>query len=56
MESSFLTQNQALRLWSGSTDFKVSGYQRTNPREYLIVRTDTKEATWIQDPVSPNHQ
>ena len=45
VESSFLTQDQALRLWSGSTDFKVSDYQRTNHREYQIVRTDTKEAT-----------
>ena len=30
--------------------------QRTNPREYQIVRTHTQETTWIQDPTSPNHQ
>ena len=29
---------------------------RTNPREYEIVRTPTKENIWIQDPVSPNYQ
>ena len=27
-----------------------------NPREYQIVRTHTKETTWIQDPASPYHQ
>ena len=27
---------------------------KTNPREYQIVRTQTKETTWIQDPASPN--
>ena len=26
------------------------------PREYQIVRTHTKETTWIQNPASPNHQ
>ena len=31
-------------------------YQRTNPGEYQIVRTPTKETIWIQDPASPNHQ
>ena len=54
MEDFFMTRSQALRLWSGSTDSKASDYQRTNPRECQIVRTDTKGATWIQDPVSPN--
>ena len=34
---------QALSLWSGSTDSKTLGYQRTNPREYQIVRTHTEE-------------
>ena len=56
VESSFLTRDQALSLWSGSTDSKTLDYQRTNPREYQIVRTHTKETTWIQDPASPNHQ
>ena len=37
------TQDQALSLWSGSTDSKTLDYQRTNPREYQIVRTPTKE-------------
>ena len=52
----FLTRNQALGLWSGRTDSKTLGYQRTNPREYQIVRTHTNETTWIQDQASPNHQ
>ena len=44
------TQDQALSLWSGSTDSKTLDYQRTNAREYQIVRTHTKETTGIQDP------
>ena len=56
MESSFLTRDQALNLWSGSTDSKTLDYQRNNPTEYQIVRTHTKETTGIQDPASPNHQ
>ena len=48
--------DQALSLWSGSTASKTLDYQRTNPREYQIVRTHTKETTWIQDLASPNHQ
>ena len=43
MESSFLTRDQTLSLWSGSTDSKTLDYQRTNPREYQIVRTHTKK-------------
>ena len=31
MESSFLTRDQALNLWSGSTGSKTLDYQRTNP-------------------------
>ena len=31
MESSFLTRDQALSLWSGSIDSKTLDYQRTNP-------------------------
>ena len=56
VESSFMTRDQALSLWSGNTDSKTLGYQRTNPREYQIVRTHTNETTWIQDQASPNHQ
>ena len=41
----FQTQDQALSPWSGSTDSKTLDYQRTNPREYQIVRTHTKETT-----------
>ena len=37
--------DQVLSLWSGSTDSKTLDYQRTNPREYQIVRTHTKEVT-----------
>ena len=56
MESSFLTRDQALSLWSGSTNSKTLDYQRTNPREYQVVRTHTKETTGIQDLASHNHQ
>ena len=56
MESSFLTRDQALSLWSGRTDSKTVDYQKTNPRDYQIVRTHTKETTSIQDQASPNHQ
>ena len=56
MESLFLTKDQALSLWSGSTDSKTLDYQRTNLRGYQIVRAYTKETTRIQDPASPNHQ
>ena len=55
MESSFLNRDQALSLWSGSTNSKTQDYKRTNPREYHIVRTHTQETTWIQDPASHNH-
>ena len=50
------TQDQALSLWTGSTDSKTLDYQRTNPRGYQTVRIHTKETTGIQDPASPNHQ
>ena len=56
MKSSFLTRDQALSLWGGRTDSKTLDYQRTTPKQYQIVRTHTKETTWIQDPASPNHQ
>ena len=56
IESSFLTRDQTLGLWSGKNDSKALDYQRTNPREYQIVRTHTKEIAWVQDPASPNHQ
>ena len=49
-------RDQALSLWGGSTDSKTLRYQRTNPREYQIVRTHTKETAWIQDPATPNPQ
>ena len=45
MESSLLTGDQALSLWSGSIDSKTLDYHRINPREYQIVRTHTKETT-----------
>ena len=41
------TRDQALSLWSGSTDSKTLDYWRTDPREYQIVRTHTKETTGI---------
>ena len=45
-------RDQTLSLWSGSTDSKTLDYQRTNPREDQIMRTYTKETTWIQDPTT----
>ena len=53
MESLFLTRDQALSLCSGSTDSKVLNYQRTNLREDWIVRTHTKETSWIQNQHHP---
>ena len=53
MESLFLTRDQALNLWIGSTDSKILDYQRTNPREYQIVLTSTKETNWVQDQATP---
>ena len=50
------SRDQAPSLWSGSTDSKILDYQRTNPKDYKIVRTHINETTWIQDPASPNHQ
>ena len=55
-ESLFLTRDQALSLWSGSTDSKTIDYQRTNLKGFQIVRTHTKETIGIQDPASPNYQ
>ena len=48
--------DQARSLWSGSTDSKTLEYMRTNSKEYQIVKTHTKETSWIQDSASPNHQ
>ena len=48
--------DQALSLCSGRTDSKTLDYQRANPREYQTVRTPTNKTTWIQEPLSPNHQ
>ena len=42
MESSFLTRDQALSLWSGSTDSETLDDQRTKPREYQIELTERK--------------
>ena len=53
MKSSFLNRHQALSLWSGSSDSKTLDYQRNKHKQYQIVRTDTKETTWIQDLASP---
>ena len=50
------TRDQALSLWSGSTDSKTLDHQRTNSRGYKIVRIHTKETTGTQDPASHNHQ
>ena len=53
--SELVWSNQALSLWSGSSDSKTLDYQRNKSREYQIVRIYTKETTWIQDPASSNH-
>ena len=53
MEFSFLTSDQALSLWGGSTDSKTQDHQRTKTREDQIVRTHAKETTVIQDLASP---
>ena len=45
VESSFLTRDQDLSLWSGNIDSKILDYQRNSPREYQIVRTHTKDTT-----------
>ena len=37
--------------WKGSRSVVLG----TSPRGYQIVRTHTKETTWIQDLASPNH-
>ena len=42
MESLFLTKDQALSLWSGSTDSKTLGYQKANTREYQIELAQRK--------------
>jgi len=42
VEYCFLTRDQALSLWSGSTDSKTLDYQRNNPREYQIELTQRK--------------
>ena len=47
------SRDQALSLWSGNIDSKTLDYQRTNPREYQIVRTHTKETTWIKTQYHP---
>ena len=44
-----MQRDQALSLWNVSSDSKTLDYQRTNPREYQMVRTHTKETTWKQD-------
>ena len=43
VESSFLTRDQALSLWYGSTDSRTLNYQRTNPREYQTVRAPKRK-------------
>ena len=39
MESSFLTRDQNLSLWSGNTDSKTLGYQRTNPQFSSVTQS-----------------
>ena len=39
VKSSFLTRDQALSLWSGSTDSKTLDYQRTNPQFSSVTQS-----------------
>ena len=45
MKSSFLTRDQTLSIWSGSTESKTLDYHRNNRREHLVLRTHTKKTT-----------
>ena len=55
-EFSLTTEDQALSLWIENTDSRSLDYQRTNPKEYQIVRTYTKETleykTWHHPTIS----
>ena len=58
MESSFLTRDQALSHWSGSTDSKTLDYKRTDPREYQTVNSHkgnhlNTRPSITQPPVAP---
>ena len=56
MKSLFLTRDQVLSLWSGSTDSKTLDYQRTNPTKYQIVeltqRKPLEYKTWYHPTTS----
>ena len=54
MKSSFLTRDQALSLWSRSTDSKTLDYQGTNIKEYQIVRTHTNRPLEYKTQHHPN--
>lgn len=41
-------RGQVLSIWSGIIDSRTLDYQRTNPRECQLVRTDTNKTTWIK--------
>ena len=51
------SQKISPEVWNGSTDSKILNfyfyYQKINPRENQIVRTHTKETTWIQNQHHP---
>ena len=49
-------RGQAISFWSGSTASKTLDYQRTNPREYQIVRTHTKKKALYRAPHLNNKQ
>ena len=49
MESLFLTRDQALSLWSGSTDSQTLDYQRTNPAaaaKYFVMADSVRPHRW----------
>ena len=49
VESSFLGRDQALSLWSGSTDSKTLDYQRTNPAAAAAKSLQSCPTLW--DPI-----
>jgi len=52
VESSFLTKDQALSLWSGRTDSKTLDYQRTNPA--AAAAKSLQSCPTLCDPIDGN--
>ena len=55
LESQFPGQRLGLSFWIGGTESRKLDHQKIpNTSKYLLVRTNTKASTCIQDPASPN--